>query len=51
MIGEKKEAINFYQLAIKHEPENLFYYYSLSDLDKDILDENLKNIYNYYCKQ
>ena len=50
MIGKKKEAINYYRLAIKHEPENLFYYSSLSDLDKDILDENLKMKINNIIK-
>ena len=42
-LGEFEKAISSYQMAVKYEPENLAYFYYLSDLKKDILDSNLKN--------
>ena len=43
VLGEVKKAISSYQDALKHEPDNLVYYYHLVDLKKEILDLNLRN--------
>jgi len=45
-LGEFEKAISSYQMSVKYEPENLAYFYYLSDLKKDILDSNLKNYKN-----
>ena len=42
ILGDIQKATNSYQEALKHEPENLFYYYHLSDLENTILNSNLK---------
>jgi len=50
-LGDIPKATNSYQEALKHEPENLFYYYHLSDLKKEILNSNLKNKINKIMKK
>ena len=42
--GDFEKAISFYEKATKSKPENLAYFYPLSDLKKEILGANLKNI-------
>ena len=42
-LGDIQKATNSYQEALKHEPENLFHYYQLSDLKKEFLNSSLKN--------
>ena len=42
-LGEIQKAINSYKLAVKYDPENLFYLYLLCRIDKKILNSNLKN--------
>ena len=46
VLGDIKKAIDSYQVALKHEPKNLFYYYHLVDLNKEILNLKLKNKIN-----
>ena len=41
-LGKFKESINAHKMAIKHEPENSINYYYLSELKKDILNEDLR---------
>jgi len=41
--GEFQKSTNSYLEALKYEPENLFYYFHLVDLNKEVLDQNLKN--------
>jgi len=41
--GNFKEAIMEHEEAIKHEPENLVNYFYLSELKKNVLNDNLKN--------
>ena len=41
-LGDIQKAINCYQESLRYEPENLFYYYHLSDLKKEILNSSLK---------
>jgi len=41
-LGQFTKAIGCYQNAVKQEPENLNNYYYLSNLQKEILDLNLK---------
>ena len=38
-----KKATSSYQNALKYEPDNLVFYYHLIDLNKEILNLNLKN--------
>jgi len=45
-IGDKKEAIKFFKLAIKNEPQSLDNYYYLCELDKKILNYELKDNIN-----
>jgi len=40
--GDFKNAILNYELAVKSKPENLSYFYPLSELKNEILDSNLK---------
>ena len=42
-LGQFDEAIKYHQKAIKYEPENLAHFHFISELKKDVLDENLKN--------
>tara|TARA_B100000686_G_C16780264_1_gene971327 strand:- start:977 stop:2743 length:1767 start_codon:yes stop_codon:yes gene_type:complete len=42
-IGRNDEAADSFKKVIKHTPENLFVAYSLSNLDENFLDENIKN--------
>lgn len=42
-IGDFKKSISSHELAIKYEPKNLMHYYFLSELKKDILNNDLKN--------
>tara|TARA_B100000029_G_scaffold217723_1_gene215512 strand:- start:162 stop:1931 length:1770 start_codon:yes stop_codon:yes gene_type:complete len=41
--GQFDKAIESHQMAIKFEPENLSHYYYLKELNKNILDDSLKN--------
>jgi len=41
-LGKFDKAIKFHEMAINCEPENMIYYYYLSELKKNILDLNLK---------
>ena len=38
VLGETVKAIEYYKKALKHDPENLTYYYHLNDLDKNFLN-------------
>ena len=42
-IGEFKKSIISHEMAIKSEPGNLMHYYFLSELKKDILNNDLKS--------
>ena len=42
-LGNIKQAIFLYGKAAKYEPANLIHYYHLTDLNKEMLDEELKN--------
>ena len=42
-LGSFNESIKSHETAIKYEPENLVHYYYLSELKREILDDNLKN--------
>jgi len=42
-IGDFQKSIGSHEMAIKYEPENLMHYYFLSELKKDILNNDLKN--------
>lgn len=42
-LGNFEGAIQSYEKAIKYEPENLVNYFYLSNLKKDILNDDLKN--------
>ena len=42
-LGNFKKAIKSHEAAIKYEPNNSIHYYYLSELQKDILDSNLKS--------
>ena len=42
-LGKFDKAILSHETAIKYEPENLSHYYYLSELKKNILDNNLKS--------
>jgi len=50
MLGDMQKAISSYEEAVKYNPENLFNYYHLSKLKKEILDANLKNKINKIIK-
>ena len=43
VLGDTQKAISSYQNALKYEPDNLVFYYHLIDLNKEILNLNLKN--------
>ena len=42
-VGKFENAIQAHEMAIKYEPENLGHYFYLSNLKKNILDDNLKD--------
>jgi len=42
-LGKFDKAIKAHETAVKYEPENLSHYFYLSDLKKDILNDELKN--------
>ena len=42
-LGEHQKAIDCYEKATKYQSDNLFSFYHLSILKKEILDSNLKN--------
>ena len=42
-FGDFKKAINCYEQAIKFKKSNLGYFYSLSNLKKEVLNQNLRN--------
>ena len=50
VLGKFKKTIDSYQMAIKYEPENLIIRYELSNLQKEILDTNLKKRTNKIIK-
>jgi len=50
-LGNFKKAINSYKLAVKYEPKNLVHIYNLSDLNKEILNLNLKSKINQIMKK
>ena len=43
VLGDTQKAASSYQNALKYEPDNLVFYYHLIDLNKEILNLNLKN--------
>ena len=48
-LGKFDQSIASHQKAIEYEPENLAHYYYISELKKDILNQNLKNkIENFF---
>jgi len=42
-LGEFGKAVDSYKTAVKHEPENLVYLYSLNELKNETLNDNLRN--------
>ena len=45
-LGEFEKAINSHRMAVKLEPENLYHYFYLSELDKNFLESKLKSKIN-----
>jgi len=49
-LGKFKKSIELHEKATRLEPNNLMNYFYLSELKKDILDENLKNKIHKFIK-